>query len=309
MNLKQLEAFVKVADNKSFSKTAKALFLTQPTISAHISSLEKELGVRLFSRNTKEVNLTEDGKRLYQYAYEIVELQSRIEVLFLNDKKDEKKKVTIAASSIPAQYILPEILGKFSERYPNIQFKITETDSAKVVESVSRHMVDIGFTGTILEKKDCTYVPFYADELVAITPNTEKYRMIKAQEKDLKWILREPVIVREEGSGTRKEAERLLKKAGIDVEKLNVVANIENTEAIKKSVKNGIGITMISKLAAQEEINSGTILAFPMGQKREGRHLNLVFNKNYALSSSAERFVKVMNDIFHMLDNQAASKK
>lgn len=100
MNLKQLEAFVKVTESGSFSKAAKLLFLTQPTVSAHISSLEKELDSRLFVRNTKEVKLSEEGKQLYQYARQMVELEKEIEQVFSKDAHREEKCITIATSTI-----------------------------------------------------------------------------------------------------------------------------------------------------------------------------------------------------------------
>ena len=108
MNLKQLEAFVQVSESGSFSRAAKELYLTQPTISAHIASLEKELSVRLFVRNTKEVGLSDDGKELYKYARQIVDLEKKIEERFCTKDAGEKRCITIAASTIPAQYLLPE---------------------------------------------------------------------------------------------------------------------------------------------------------------------------------------------------------
>lgn len=132
MNLKQLEAFVYVADGGSFSKAARELYLTQPTVSAHISSLEKELNVRLFVRNTKEVNLSEDGRLLYEYAKQMIELEEKIVDVFLENGKKDVKCITIAASTIPAQYILPEILARFSRQYPGEQFKMLEADSQQV---------------------------------------------------------------------------------------------------------------------------------------------------------------------------------
>ena len=175
-----------------------------------------------------------------------------------------------------------------------------ETDSAKVVEKVAGHIVDIGFTGTVLEKKYCKYIPFYKDDLVIIMPNNEKYQRIKEEETTIDWIANEAIIMREEGSGTRKEAEKQLRRAGIDVEKLNVVASIENSEAIKKSVKSGIGITMISRLAVQDVIESGQVLDFPLSSKDDGRDLNLVYNKNYQLSNSAERFIRVVKEMYNI---------
>ncbi len=298
MNLKQLEAFVKVAEDGSFSKAAKALYLTQPTISAHISSLEKELNARLFIRNTKEVSLSEDGRELYQYASQMVELEKKIEEVFSEEARRDTKCITIATSTIPAQYILPEILATFNEKYPTEQFKVMEMDSSKVIEMVVGHMADIGFTGTVLEKKHCKYIPFYNDELVLIAPNTEKFQKYAENANQMEWLCEEGMIMREEGSGTRKEAEKLLKNMGISVEDLNVVATIENTEAIKRSVRSGMGMTIISRLAAQEEIDAGNVLEFALLPEGSGRDLNLVYNKNYHLSTSAERFVKVVKKMY-----------
>ena len=301
MNLKQLEAFVQVAEGGSFSKAAKELFLTQPTISAHIASLEKELSVRLFVRNTKEVGLSDDGKDLYKYARQIVDLEKKIEERFGGKDAGEKHCITIAASTIPAQYLLPKVLIRFNERYPEEQIKITETDSTKVVTQIVEHMADVGFTGTVLEKKHCKYIPFYKDELVIITPNTEKYRKLKEESpEDIRWILKEHVIMREEGSGTRKEARKQLKRAGVNPLELDIIASIENQETIKKSVRQGMGVSVLSRLATKDETRDGYVLAFPIPKSDDGRDINLVYNKNYQLSGSAERFIKVVREVYQV---------
>ena len=296
MNLKQLEAFVQVSESGSFSKAAKELFLTQPTISAHISSLEKELNVRLFIRNTKEVSLSDDGKDLYRYAKQITDLEKAIEERFYMDSDDGKHFITIAASTIPAQYLLPKVLMCYRERYPKEQIKIMETDSSEVVTQVVDHMVDVGFTGTVLEKKHCKYIPFYKDELAVITPDTPEYRILKEQNRDdIDWIKRKPLILREEGSGTRKEAEKQLKNAGIFMEALDIVASIANQETIKKSVKQGMGITVLSRLAAEDEDG---LLIVPIPGADEGRDINLVYNKNYQMTRSADRFIRIVKEVY-----------
>ena len=296
MNLKQLEAFVQVSESGSFSKAAKELFLTQPTISAHISSLEKELNVRLFIRNTKEVSLSDDGKDLYRYAKQITDLEKAIEERFYMDSDDGKHFITIAASTIHAQYLLPKVLMCYRERYPKEQIKIMETDSSEVVTQVVDHMVDVGFTGTVLEKKHCKYIPFYKDELAVITPDTPEYRILKEQNRDdIDWIKRKPLILREEGSGTRKEAEKQLKNAGISMEALDIVASIANQETIKKSVKQGMGITVLSRLAAEDEDG---LLIFPIPGADEGRDINLVYNKNYQMTRSADRFIRIVKEVY-----------
>lgn len=299
MNLKQLEAFVHVAEGGSFSKAAKELFLTQPTVSAHISSLEKELNVRLFIRNTKEVNLSDDGRELYKYAKQMIDIQKKIEERFSAKKEAGKHCISIAASSIPAQYLLPKVLMRFNEKFPDEQLKIIETDSSQVVTKVVDHMVDVGFTGTVLEKKHCKYLPFYKDELVIVTPVNDRYLELReTSQDDITWVKNEPFIMREEGSGTRKEAEKQLQNAGVAVEALNVIASIGNQEAIKKSVRQGMGISVMSRLAAEDELEAGKLLLFPIPGAMEGRDINLVYNKNYELSRSAERFIRVVKEVY-----------
>ena len=215
MNLKQLEAFVRVAETTSFSKAAKQLYLTQPTVSAHIASLERELSTCLLVRNTKEVSLTESGKELYAYAGQMLELEQKIRRRFGLEEKYAGSVLRIAASTIPAQYLLPDIMARFCREYPKEQLKLFETDSSGVVEMILSHKADVGFTGTVLERGNCTYVPFYEDELVILAPPEERFCR-RQGEDDISWILDEPVILREEGSGTRKEAFRMLGENGID---------------------------------------------------------------------------------------------
>ena len=217
-------------------------------------------------RNTKTVKLSEDGKTLYQYARQMIELEQEIQSMFSKAAEQKERCITIATSTIPAQYILPDILVKFRERFPKEQFRIVESDSSTVIEQVASHLVDIGFSGTVIEKANCKYIPFYQDDLVVIMPNTKEYQKIIKEQKDLKWLEGEPLIM----------------------EDLNIVATIENPEAIKRSVKSGLGITIISRLAAADEIQAGEVLEFPFSQDGSGRNLNLVYNKNYKLPAAAE---------------------
>ena len=297
MNLKQLEAFVRVAETKSFSTAAKMLFLTQPTVSAHISSLERELNTCLLVRNTKGVALSEAGKELYAYAEQMLELEQKIRERFGLTGRQSGSVLRIAASTIPAQCLLPDIMARFRKEYPEEQLKLFETDSSGVVDMIRSHKADVGFTGTVLEKGSCTYIPFYQDELVILTPAAEKYRARK--DADIaSWILEEPVILREEGSGTRKEALRLLAQTGIDITKLNVAAMMENQETIKRSVGSGMGISILSKLAAREEINSGKLLAFPLGETGGKRNINVVYDAGYPSLPAADRFIKTVKQMY-----------
>lgn len=303
MNLKQLEAFVGVVESRSFSRAAKELFLTQPTISAHISSLEKELNVRLLIRNTKEVNPSAEGKRLYQYARQMVDLQNTIFREFHSIKQEGKNVITLAASTIPSQYILPQVLSKFYVLHPEEQFRIIESDSTDVVEKVINNEAEIGLTGTKIDSPYCEYVPFYRDRLVIVTPNEFKYREMKSGTLNPDELMQEAIIMREEGSGTRKEAEACLKKMGISPEKLNIVASISNQEAIKKSVSSGMGISIMSAAAAADYEAEGRILCFNLFEGGSYRDLNIVKNRNFKRSAGADKFIHFVREYFRKEGN------
>ena len=297
MNLKQLEAFVYVADYKSFSKAAKKLYLTQPTVSAHISALEKEFSTRLFIRNTKEVELSEEGRELYVYGKKILDLCAQVEERFSTREEEQSNKLVIAASTIPAQFVLPQLLARYREKYPMDEITLFESDSQDVAEKVSEHQVDLGFTGTTYRKKNCKYVPFYKDDLVIVTPNRDEF-CGKKEEKmgDLSWVKERNVILREKGSGTRKEAEKQLKQMGISPDMLHVIAEIDNTETIKRSVRQGMGITFLSALAVKEEAEDEKVLTFPLGPA--SRNLCYLYNKNYTPSKPAKRFIKILEEMY-----------
>lgn len=296
MNLKQLEAFARVAEAKSFSEAAKILYLTQPTVSAHVASLEKELGVCLLMRSTKEVSLTEEGEILYDYAMQMLELEQQIRERF-GSRKKEGAVLRIAASTIPSQYLLPEIMVRFRERYPGVRLRVMETDSAGAVEQILSRRADIGFAGTVLEEKQCVYIPFYQDELVVIIPG-EGLEGPESAAETAAWIRRMPVILREEGSGTRKEAQRLLRQMGIELSELNIVASIQNQETIKRSVRNGMGISILSCLAAEDEIRSGVLRAVPLGETGGKRNINLVFDRRSLHSTEAEKLIDLVKEMY-----------
>lgn len=296
MNLKQLEAFARVAEAKSFSEAAKILYLTQPTVSAHVASLEKELGVCLLMRSTKEVSLTEEGEILYDYAMQMLELEQQIRERF-GSRKKEGAVLRIAASTIPSQYLLPEIMVRFRERYPGVRLRVMETDSAGAVEQILSRRADIGFAGTVLEEKQCVYIPFYQDELVVIIPG-EGLEGPESAAETAAWIRRMPIILREEGSGTRKEAQRLLRQMGIELSELNIVASIQNQETIKRSVRNGMGISILSRLAAEDEIRSGVLRAVPLGETGGKRNINLVFDRRSLHSTEAEKLIDLVKEMY-----------
>ena len=197
--------------------------------------------------------------------------------------------ITIAASSVPAQYCLPELLSEFSREYPGVSYQLHNTNSLQAVEEVRRGKADIALTGARVENTNCEFTSFLKDELVIITANNEHFRKLNGSfPREL--LKKEPFIARELGSGTRMEYEQLLRSEGIEPGELNTVAEMNYSEAVKKSVAGGLGIAIISIHAISDELSSGRLLCFNLGDKAMQRDLYLVIRRNRSEMSTAALF-------------------
>ena len=299
MNLKQLEAFVMIANNKSFSLTAKKLYLTQPTVSAYISKLEYELGEKLFYRTTKEVTLTEAGKKIYIYAKDIIELAEKIENAFKGSSEEGTRRMVISASSIPGTYLLPGILAEFSRTYPNVEMRVQESDSVGVMNDIREHRADLGFVGTATKDREISFMPFCKDELVLITPNNDRYRELKEKKLNLTWIEQEPWIMREDGSGTYKETLHVFEEMGIHSDQLHILARFNNTGAILLSVAQGSGISIVSRLAAQAAVERGDILDHSLGANGSYRWISIATSSTTPLTDTSRDMIKLVKRMYN----------
>lgn len=295
MNLKQIEAFVEIAEGKSFSQAAKKLYLTQPTISAHIAALEKDLNTRLFNRNTKEVNLSDDGKRLYTYAVEMMRLQKKIYKTF-EAKVDNPgfEGVKVGSSTVPAQYILPDLMGEFAEQNTQgVEIQIVEGQSVDIVEAVLEEDVEVGFVGTCIPKDNLEYIPLMEDEMVVVMPNTKSFvERYENRTDDLEWLRNSAYVFREHESGTGTETLNILVEMGVDPRRIRVVAQVESNESAKRLVGAGWGISIMSKLSVKEDIECGKLLEVDVLEGHKSRKLHMVHKTDKALSKEAQVFVE-----------------
>lgn len=291
MELKQLEAFVNVVELQSFSKAAQKLYLTQPTISAHIVSLEKEFNTKFLDRTTKTVQTTLAGERLYEYAKEMLNIREELYQGFGRDSKEEQR-ISIAGSTIPSQYIFPELIQAFQKKNDKVCFTINQGDSENVISDILKHRISIGFVGMKSKDDRLRYIPFYEDKLVVVTPNEKHYQELLEGDCSFEELMKEPIILRENGSGTKKTAERFLESKNIEIHKLNVVAFINDQEIIKKSVSRGMGITIMSKKAALDYVEDGKILLYEPKDKKVSRSLYIVYAKRKKLGRLEKRFIE-----------------
>jgi len=289
INLKQLEAFVTTAEYSSFTKAAEALYLTQSTVSAHISSLEQVLQVRLIQRGSRRrVQLTNEGKQAYDMAKEIL---NRCQSLQNLGTAIEQCQLAVGASSVPSQYLVPELMSGFSAEYPDSRYVLQRGDSDRIHRLLKQGDVRLGFVGAATDRENYTYHAVAGDRLVLITANTERYRKLKNAETSGRQLLHEPIILREVSSGTRKAMEAYLNRLGVPVRSLNLVAQIDNTEAIKSSVSRGIGVSVVSELTVREEVAAGKLLSFDLDAGGVFRNIYLCWRKDVTLTSVEKRFV------------------
>ena len=290
INLKQLEAFVTTVEYASFTRAAEALYLTQSTVSAHINSMEQVLGVRLIQRGSRRrVQLTPEGKQAYDMAKEIL---NRCQALQGLGNIIEQCQLVVGASSVPSQYLVPELMSGFLSENPDSRYVLQRGDSTRIHSLLKQGDVRLGFVGDAQDRENFNYHVVTGDRLVLITANTEAYRKLKRSGTTGRQLLHHPMILREVSSGTRKAMEVYLSRLGVPVRSLNLVAQIDNTEAIKSSVSRGIGVSVVSELTVREEVESGKLLSFDLDSGGVFRSIYLAWRKDMVLTSVEKKFVE-----------------
>ncbi|MCM0081504.1 LysR family transcriptional regulator [Geomonas sp. Red32] len=296
MNLKQLEVFINVAETGSFSKGAEATFLTQSTVSQHISALEEEFGLRLLDRTGKGALLTEGGKLLLGRARKILECSSEITAAMARFKGVEEANLSVAGSSIPGEYMIPAALPHLMECYPGLVINVLQGDSRKVLRMLISGEVELGIVGGKFDEDGIDLTPFATDELVLIAPAFHSWR--KSTTVAISELVDQPFILRESGSGTGWAALETLRGAGIDPGQLRVSAQLGSNEAIKQAVMAGAGISFVSALSVQRELTEGALIRLPVAGVKMEREFFIATRRDRELSPGGAVFCKVMREMY-----------
>lgn len=296
MNLKQLEVFIKVAESGSFSKGAEATFITQSTVSQHISALESEFGMKLLDRTGKGALPTEGGKILLERARRLVEYAREIPVAMARFKGVEEAELNIAGSSIPGEYMIPAALPLLINRFPGVTIVLRQGDSRDVLVKLISEEVELGVVGGRFDEESLDFAPFADDELVLIAPVGHRWGECKSIGKDE--LLREQVVLRETGSGTGKAAAQALREAGIDPAQLRVAAHLGSNEAVKRAVIAGIGVSFVSAVSVQRELEQNALIQVPVEGVGIKRQFFLASRKGRELSPAALAFRTIMMEMY-----------
>ncbi len=289
MNLEYLKTYLEVVRLGSFSEVAKRLSISQPAVSFQIQKLERDLGVRLIDRGQKTIKLTDAGKRLVRFA-EVVEKE---QVRLMRDLDQLREEVTgniiIAASTIPGEILLPPILGEFKALHPSVGARVDVSDSLTVISGVQSGAYDLGFCGTTPEGKELDYFKVAEDEIVLIV--FPEHPFAKRKRISLMELDGEPLIFREETSGTQRSLKSLLAKAGVDIEKLSTNLVLGTSQAVVSAVEAGVGIAFISDLAIKKSLALGLVKQVAVEGLELRRDFYCVYRKERVVSRLLGEFI------------------
>lgn len=294
MKISRLHTFVRLADLKSFSLVAEELQLTQPAVSIQVKSLEEHFGVQLVERSSDGITLTMEGELLYKDAREILHIWENIGQKMNQLQSVVKGQLTIGASTIPAEYLLPEMVVHFCLTYPLVELKMEVGDSSSVIQDLVKRKYDVGIVGYQPEEEDIVAIPIAADQLVLVAPNQHPLKSRgKVAGRD---ILQERFILREEGSGTRKTMREGLAQIGLRVRDLQTVAQMGSTEAVIAAVEAGLGLAIVSSLAARRAEKLQRLKVIEL----EGFHIERKFYLSYLAEQKGqpllEKFIEYLQN-------------
>lgn len=258
MNIAQLKAFVTVIERGSFSEAARELGVSQPAVSMQLQALESDLGVTLLDRRYRKVDLTEAGQELLPHARRVLEELAQAEDRLAELSGTVTGRLNVAASTTPGVYVIPRVLGSFVERYPQVGLSVTVLDTAEVMDAVESGRAHIGIAGSTAPGRKVVFEPVGTDELLLIAP--PGHRLAGQRPTALSELCEESWVLREPGSGTRKQSERILMDHGLDPAELRVAVELSMGEAIVNAVEGGLGIAIVSRFAARKALELGTIV-------------------------------------------------
>jgi DNA-binding transcriptional LysR family regulator len=289
MDLRRLEVFVKVAELGSFSRAAEALFLTQPTVSEHVRALEDSLGVQLLDRLGRSTTPTRAGTLLLGYARRMLTLAREAAQAIEQFQGRMTGELAIGGSTIPGEYVVPELIGGFRSKYPDVRVSLMIGSSREVQAWVEDGRVEMGVVGAAPASRALEGRQLMADELVVVV--TAGHPWSARGVVSLDDLRAEPMIVRERGSGSRETFERALETVGLDLGMFRIVGEIASTQAVKQAVRAGVGVSLISRRAVVDECRAGLLACVKIHDLTVSRAFHLVTHRDRTRSPLAQAFL------------------
>ncbi|MBI4635643.1 MAG: LysR family transcriptional regulator [Candidatus Rokubacteria bacterium] len=292
MTLRQFEVFLAVARARSFRRAAEALHLSQPALSQHVAELETELSARLLDRLGRSVTLTEAGQLLEEHAQRLFATLTSAREAIGELQGLRRGSLLIGASTTPGIYVLPGVIGAFRQRYPGVDLRLRIANSRVIEERLRANELDLGVVGGhhLGPGEECLAAGLL-DELMLLVPPSHPWA--RRREIPPERLAEQPLLVREEGSATRRVTERALERAGIT---FRIAMELDHIEAIKQAVMAGLGVAFLSIHAVRGEVATGRLQPLRLRGIRIQRHFHVIHSEARTLSPSARAFTALLEE-------------
>ncbi len=289
MNRNHLALFHIVAQAGSISRGAEAARVSQPAVSKQIAELEDELGVRLLERQHRGCRLTEAGSILAEYASHWRTVEKEAERAIAEYRGLKRGRLAVGASLTIGGHVLPETIAEFRRRFPEIELQLEIANTPNIQQALINGSIELGLTEGPMENDELESTVFFQDELVAVA--APGHPLLKRKDVRVRDLCREPFIQREEGSGTRAVVEQALRRRGL---KIKPFLSLASPEAIKNMVALGLGITVVSRLIVELELQKGLLKIIPVKDLAIQRPLHLQRVRDRSQSPAAAKFLEVL---------------
>ncbi|HYK87092.1 MAG TPA: LysR family transcriptional regulator [Ktedonobacteraceae bacterium] len=285
LNLHQLATFQVVAKHCSYVRAAEELHFSQPAVSAQIRHLEESLGVKLFDQIGRRTHLTQAGEELYLYSQKIFSVIEETLDTMESLRSPQYGRLSVGADTTVGTYVIPGLLGKFHQMYPDVEITLDVVNRAALVEAIMNNRIDMAIVGRVPDDIPVEIEPFAPNELVLVA--SPYHRLANVPGVSLAELAKEHFLLREVGSGTRAALETVFQEAGIP---LKVSMQVGNNSAIKQSVAAGLGIALISRVALDMELETNRLVILDVEGFPIMRQWRLVHIKDKHLSATAHAF-------------------
>lgn len=290
MDVHELEVLMTVASEKSFSRAAKILDRTQPAVSQAISRLETDIGEKLFDRSSKDGTLTPAGEILLEYARKMLNLQKTARIAIKDLRDLQHGKISISANEHTVFYLLP-LIAEFKSRFPLIKVDVRRGVASRIPKEIMAREVELGVISFKPKDSSVKSLAVSTDELVLIVAPGHKFA--REKQVSIRDLAEESFIAHNAPSPYRQQ---VIKKFEKHKTKLNIAIEMPSLEAIKRLVETGVGVALVPKLTAQNEIDERRLTGLSVSEMKLERKLHIVYRRNGILSHAAEKFLDLAKD-------------
>ena len=302
--LQQLRILKAVATEKNFTKAAEVLYLSQPSLSKQIKTLEKNLDILLINRENNKISLTENGKVFLQYSERILALCEESCRALIDLKNGDRGNLTVGASQTIGTYLMPRVLALFAQNYPQIDLKVQVNSTRLIANNVLNREIDIAVVGGEIPtelKKNLTITQFVEDELSLIISKSHPFAKKKKINKENLYYLN--FITLNSNSTIRKFIDNILIQNGIETKQLKIIMQFNSIEGIKTAVSLGLGAAFVSSSAIEKEVELKTIEILKIENLRITRTLSIISNPECYKSKAFDLFYNELCTLKRTIEN------